>query len=57
MHEASKESITNLLRGGPGQAVVIVIGGASEAVDAQPGRFNLTLQRRKGFIKLAMKTG
>ncbi len=42
---------------GMGNAVVIVIGGATEALDAHPGMFELTLKRRKGFIKMALKHG
>lgn len=59
----SKESITNTLtRGGPngegmGRAVTIVIGGARESLEAQPGRMKLILKERKGFIKLAIRTG
>ena len=59
----SKESITNTLtKGGPngegmGRAVTIVIGGARESLEAQPGRMKLILKERKGFIKLAIRTG
>ncbi|KAI9693879.1 MAG: diacylglycerol O-acyltransferase 1 [Bathelium mastoideum] len=59
----SGESIENLLsRGGPnregmGRAITIVIGGARESLDAQPGRLKLVLKRRKGFVKLAIRTG
>jgi hypothetical protein len=41
----------------PSNAVVIVVGGASEAADAVPGKFDLTLKRRKGFVKLAIQKG
>ena len=59
----SKESITNTLtKGGPngegmGRAVTIVIGGARESLEAQPGTMKLILKERKGFIKLAIRTG
>ena len=42
---------------GAGNSVVIVVGGAVEAFDAHPGTYKLTLNERKGFIKLALKTG
>ena len=55
---ASKESIEYLLTcNGRGNAVVIAVGGASEALDAQPGSLTLTLKQRKGFVRIAMKHG
>ncbi|QIW96792.1 hypothetical protein AMS68_002310 [Peltaster fructicola] len=59
----SRESCENLLsKGGPngegmGRAITIVIGGARESLDAKPGTLNLVLARRKGFVKLAVRTG
>lgn len=63
VRSVSKESIGNTLsRGGPdkkgqGRAVTIVIGGARESLEAQPGNLRLILQGRKGFIKMALRTG
>ncbi|ETN69683.1 diacylglycerol acyltransferase [Necator americanus] len=58
MIDASKESIEYVLNSPEtGRAVVIVIGGAEEALDAHPGYHMLTLKSRKGFIKEAVKTG
>ncbi|KAL0588961.1 Diacylglycerol O-acyltransferase 2-like protein 6 [Plecturocebus cupreus] len=42
---------------GSGNAVVIVVGGATEAVLCRPGTSTLFLKQRKGFVKLALKTG
>jgi 2-acylglycerol O-acyltransferase 2 len=59
----SRESCENLLsKGGPnnegmGRAITIVVGGASEALDAQPHSLRLVLRRRKGFVKLAIRAG
>ncbi|KAL8830771.1 MAG: hypothetical protein Q9191_001248 [Dirinaria sp. TL-2023a] len=59
----SRESCENLLsKGGAngegmGRAITIVVGGARESLDAQPGDLRLVLKRRKGFIKLAIRTG
>ncbi|GMR45754.1 hypothetical protein PMAYCL1PPCAC_15949, partial [Pristionchus mayeri] len=54
----SKESLRYVLDDTrTGQAAVLVVGGAEEALDAHPGRHVLTLKNRKGFIKLALKTG
>jgi len=56
--DVSKESIEYLLKDAePGMAVVIVPGGAAEALHARPGTFNLVLNNRKGFIRLALKHG
>ncbi|XP_055917482.1 2-acylglycerol O-acyltransferase 2 isoform X2 [Eupeodes corollae] len=38
-------------------AVAVVVGGAREALDSKPGKYILTIKSRKGFIKLAMKSG
>ncbi|KAI9890046.1 MAG: diacylglycerol O-acyltransferase 1 [Vezdaea aestivalis] len=59
----SRESCENLLsRGGPngegmGRAITIVVGGAAESLDAQPGSLRLVLRRRQGFVRLAIRTG
>ena len=59
----SRESCENILsKGGMngegmGRAITIVVGGARESLDAQPHRLRLILRRRKGFIKLAIRTG
>ncbi|EFR01795.1 diacylglycerol O-acyltransferase 2A [Nannizzia gypsea CBS 118893] len=59
----SRESCENILsRGGMnkegmGRAITIVIGGARESLDAQPHTLRLILRRRKGFVKLAIRTG
>jgi 2-acylglycerol O-acyltransferase 2 len=42
---------------GMGRAITIVVGGARESLDAQPGTLRLVLRSRKGFIKLAVRTG
>jgi len=54
----SRQSIEYLLtRNGCGNAVVVVVGGASEALDARPGSFTLTLKNRRGFVRIAMQHG
>jgi len=63
MASVSRESCEALLtRGGPngegmGRAITIVVGGARESLDARPGTFRLVLKRRKGFVKIAVRTG
>ncbi|KAI5284640.1 diacylglycerol O-acyltransferase 1, partial [Ascosphaera acerosa] len=59
----SRASCENLLtRGGAdgagmGRGVTIVVGGARESLEAQPGSLRLILRRRKGFVRLAVRTG
>ena len=59
----SRESCENLLtKGGAdgegmGRAITIVVGGARESLNAQPYTLRLVLKRRKGFIRMAIRTG
>lgn len=53
----SRESCSNILASGPGQAITIVVGGAAESLSARPGTADLTLKRRLGFIKVAIQHG
>ncbi|CAI2349296.1 unnamed protein product [Caenorhabditis sp. 36 PRJEB53466] len=56
--DCSRESIEYVLTGTEkGRAVVLVVGGAAEALDAHPGRHELTLKSRKGFVREALITG
>ncbi|WEW60117.1 diacylglycerol O-acyltransferase 1 [Emydomyces testavorans] len=63
LRSVSRESCENLLsKGGPdgegmGRAITIVVGGARESLDAQPHKIRLILKQRKGFVKLAIRTG
>lgn len=63
VRSVSKESIVNILsKGGSnnegmGRGVTIVVGGARESLQAQPGKMRLVLRERKGFIKLAVRCG
>jgi 2-acylglycerol O-acyltransferase 2 len=51
----SKQSCLSLLR--RNQPICIVVGGAQESLLAQPGKMDLVLKKRHGFIKLAMQVG
>ncbi|XP_017462598.1 PREDICTED: 2-acylglycerol O-acyltransferase 2-like, partial [Rhagoletis zephyria] len=42
---------------GKGNAAAIVVGGALEVLDTIPNKMNLTLKKRKGFVRLALKHG
>ncbi|XP_039180691.1 2-acylglycerol O-acyltransferase 3 isoform X1 [Crotalus tigris] len=57
MVPVSKKSLDFLLRTGPGHAVVIVVGGASESLDCNPGEQRLRLSGRRGFVRLALQHG
>ncbi|KAK9402587.1 2-acylglycerol O-acyltransferase 2-A-like [Crotalus adamanteus] len=55
---SSKESASYILRKKEGgNIVMIVVGGAKEALDAHPGAYTLVLQNRKGFVRLAIENG
>jgi len=54
----SKASIDWLFtKEGTGNAVVLVVGGAAEALESRPGSLTLTLSKRKGFIRMALEHG
>nr|XP_031861443.1 uncharacterized protein CI109_003047 [Kwoniella shandongensis]KAA5528515.1 hypothetical protein CI109_003047 [Kwoniella shandongensis] len=53
----AKKSCANVLAQGPGSAITIVIGGAAESLSAHPGTADLTLKKRFGFVKMAIKAG
>ncbi|BDA43207.1 Diacylglycerol O-acyltransferase 2 [Coccomyxa sp. Obi] len=41
----------------PGRGVMLAIGGAEEALLARPGLNDIVLNKRKGFVKIALQTG
>lgn len=53
----SKKSCQNILGQGSGSAITIVVGGAAESLSARPGTADLTLRKRLGFIKVAIREG
>ncbi|KAJ1359108.1 hypothetical protein KIN20_017752 [Parelaphostrongylus tenuis] len=56
--ECSRQSLEYLLENpGKGRAIGIVLGGATEALDAHPGRHDLNLSTRRGFCRYALKYG
>lgn len=52
---ANKETLKSKLQ--QGDSVVLVPGGAAEALHAHPGVMKLQLKGRYGFVKLALETG
>lgn len=59
----SRDSCENILsKGGRngegmGRAITIVVGGARESLESKPGTVHLVLNRRLGFVKLAIRQG
>lgn len=59
---SSMASLEHLLSAPPrspytGTAAVLIVGGASEAMEIKPNTQRIILKRRKGFVKLALKCG
>ncbi|XP_023340574.1 2-acylglycerol O-acyltransferase 1 [Eurytemora carolleeae] len=54
---ASRESISYLLRKPGGMVSVIVVGGAAESMFSSESQVSLVLNKRKGFIKIALQHG
>jgi 2-acylglycerol O-acyltransferase 2 len=57
MGDASVKTIRKTLKGNPGESVLLVVGGAEEALLSAPKTNRLTLSKRKGFVKLALERG
>jgi len=55
--DVSRDSCDYHLRSKPGSSIGIVVGGAAEALDARPGTADLYLNKRKGFVKVALNNG
>ncbi|CAN6639766.1 diacylglycerol O-acyltransferase 1 [Trichomonascus vanleenenianus] len=55
MGAVAKHSCEALLR--RNQSICIVVGGAHESLLARPGHMDLVLEKRKGFVKLALEMG
>jgi len=55
--DVSAVSCHNNLSRGPGSSILIVVGGAKEALDAHPGTNNLYLRERKGFVRIGLQHG
>jgi len=55
--DASPESCGHILTKGPGNSLMLVLGGAKESLDAHPGSYKLTLKDRKGFVKIGLQYG
>lgn len=36
---------------------VVMIGGAQESLNSKPNRYQIVIKKRKGFVKVAFRTG
>jgi 2-acylglycerol O-acyltransferase 2 len=54
--DASPESMRFCLRQ-KNVSIVVVVGGANEAGDSRPRTFDLTLDKRLGFVRVALQSG
>jgi len=58
MQSASKKSITNSISKKEGGNIsVIVVGGAAESMYTSTDQISIVLEKRKGFVKLALQHG
>lgn len=51
----ARKALLNILE--KGNSVALVVGGGSESLLSLPGRYDLVLNRRRGFVKVALDTG
>lgn len=57
MLSVKSSSIAHCLNSSNGTAVVIAVGGSEEAFHASPENYKFVVKNRKGFVKVALKTG
>ncbi|KAK9845447.1 hypothetical protein WJX81_006629 [Elliptochloris bilobata] len=53
----ARRTCLTLLSKGSGNAIVLCVGGAREALLAEPGTFEIVLGKRLGFVRVAVQTG
>eukprot|EP00877_Chromochloris_zofingiensis_P002359 jgi/Chrzof1/12123/Cz06g22030.t1_DGAT2G[v5.2] len=53
----SRDACLMVLGQGSGKAILIAPGGAQESLYTEPGTYDLVLDRRKGFVRIALQTG
>mmetsp|Transcript_14914 Transcript_14914/g.20894 ORF Transcript_14914/g.20894 Transcript_14914/m.20894 type:complete len:573 (-) Transcript_14914:350-2068(-) len=55
--DVSAKSIQKILKKCPGSSVVVVVGGAQESLFTRPHTNSLYIERRRGFVREAIKAG
>ena len=53
----SVQLLLNMLGRGSGRSIAMAVGGARECLFVEPGLFNVILDRRLGFVRIALETG
>ena len=54
----TKNSFENILSNNEkGEVVIVVVGGAAESLETDANSIKLILKKRKGFVRMALKTG
>ena len=53
--DSGRATCDAILRGGG--SICLVVGGAAEAIETDPGGISLTLAQRKGFVRVALANG
>ncbi|KAJ3274355.1 diacylglycerol O-acyltransferase 1 [Borealophlyctis nickersoniae] len=57
LSSVSRSCCDTILSKGPGNSILIVIGGAKEALGAHPYTNDIILKKRMGFVKMALEHG
>lgn len=52
-----EKCLINILNGKKGNGSLLLVGGTTEAFQSYPGPINIVIKNRKGFIRVALKTG
>ena len=55
--DASKETFRTILSRGSGSSIAVVVGGAAESLKSEPGKMDLVIKSRKGFVRQAFLYG
>ncbi|KAI8921462.1 diacylglycerol acyltransferase [Entophlyctis helioformis] len=54
---SSRRSCDNVVTKGPGHSIMLVVGGAAEALYAFPHTNDLVIKKRYGFVNVALRSG
>ncbi|XP_050523969.1 2-acylglycerol O-acyltransferase 2-A-like isoform X2 [Daktulosphaira vitifoliae] len=57
LRDSSERTISKILNGKKGNASVLLVGGVVEAFKSYPGPITIVINNRKGFVRIALKTG
>mmetsp|Transcript_15470 Transcript_15470/g.46692 ORF Transcript_15470/g.46692 Transcript_15470/m.46692 type:complete len:324 (-) Transcript_15470:1904-2875(-) len=57
MLDTSRATCQRIVGKGSGRCIAMAVGGARESLFVEPGTMNIILDRRMGFVRLAVETG